>query len=376
MTDDQPPEPDRIEGARHPRDTDKLFGQGAAEAGFLAASASGRLHHAWLITGPRGVGKATLAWRIARFLLTEPAPDEGLFDGSPPPASLDTNREHPVIRRMLAGAEPRLFVLRRAWDDKAKRLRKAITVDETRRLKSFFGLSAADGGRRVVIVDAADEMNISAANAFLKVLEEPPDDAVLLLVSHQPARLLRTIRSRCRELRCASIEPDDMALALSQLGIDEEATAGPLTALSGGSVGAAMSMASEDGAALYAKILSLLDAAPGIDRSAAIALANDAGQRGQTARRDLILDFLDLLLARLARTGAGAPPDMEAASGERAVLIRLAPDGRAGRRWAELQQSLSDRARRGIAVNLDPVSVILDMILKINETAAATIARH
>lgn len=376
MNDETIPDPDGAPGAPHPRETVRLFGQEAAEAAFLAAHGSGRLHHAWLIAGPKGIGKATLAWRIARFLLTEdPAAGEGLFGAPEPPASLDTDPEHPVVRRMRAGSEARLFVLRRGWDDKSKRLRAEITVDETRRLKTFFGMSAADGGRRVVIVDAADEMNVSAANALLKVLEEPPQGAVLLLVAHQPARLLPTIRSRCRELRCAGLGPEDMARALAQAGVEAGGGAAALAALSGGSVGAAVAMAAEDGPALYARIVALLSTLPKIDRAAAVKLADEAGARGREARRDLVVGFLELLLARLARSGAGHAPGIEAAPGEAALFARLAPDGRAGRRWAELQQVLSDRVRHGLAVNLDASGLILDMVLKISETAAAILAR-
>ena len=204
MTDATLPEPDRIDGAPHPRETQALYGQDTAQADFLQAYDSDRLHHGWLITGPKGVGKATLAWQIARFLLaTPPVQDDGLCGTPTPPTSLKIAEEQRVARRMLAGSEPGLFVLRRPYDDKAKRLKAQITVDEVRKLKGFFALSAADGGRRVVIVDAADDMNVNAANAILKLLEEPPDRTTLLLISHQPSRLLPTIRSRCRELRLA-----------------------------------------------------------------------------------------------------------------------------------------------------------------------------
>ncbi|MEO0914127.1 MAG: DNA polymerase III subunit delta', partial [Pseudomonadota bacterium] len=138
MVDEALPEADRLEGAPHPRHTASLYGQGAAEAAFLEAFASDRLHHGWLLTGPRGIGKATLAWRIARLLLEER--DAGLFGG--PPETLAVPPDAPVFRQVAALAEPRLALCRRAWDEKTKRLKTALTVDEVRKLKSFFALSA------------------------------------------------------------------------------------------------------------------------------------------------------------------------------------------------------------------------------------------
>lgn len=376
MSEESIPEPDRVEGFPHPRATRVLFGQDAAEAQFLGAYRSGRLHHAWLLAGPRGIGKATLAWQIAKTLLTEESVSETtLFRDAPPREGLETDPENPVVRRMLAGGEGRLFLLRRGWDEKGGRLRTEITVDETRGLKTFFGMSAADGGRRVVIVDAADEMTQSAANALLKVLEEPPRGAVVLLVSHRPARLLPTIRSRCRTLTCRTLDADAMSSALAQAGLETGAESAALAELSGGSVGAAIGLASEGGPALYARIVTLLGDAPRLDRAGAVKLADEAGARGREARRDLVVRLLETHLARLARRGAGMAPADEAAPGEAAFLARLAPDPAAGRRWADLQQRLSDRARHGIAVNLDASGLILDTVLKINDTAAAILAR-
>ena len=151
------PEPDRISGAPHPRDTLRLIGQSEAENNFLAAFNSNRLHHGWLINGPRGVGKATLAWKIARFLLATPDDDGGMF-AAPPPQNLDIPDSHPVAHRLAALTESRLFLLRRPYDEKAARLKQDITVDEVRKMKSFFALSAADGGRRVAIIDKAGKV--------------------------------------------------------------------------------------------------------------------------------------------------------------------------------------------------------------------------
>lgn len=370
MTDPAIPEPDRVEGAPHPRDTLRLVGQEAAEAAFLEAYGAGRLHHAWLLTGPLGVGKATLAWRIARFLLATPEEPGGLF--AAPPATLDIPAADPVARRIHAGSEGRLFILRRAWDEERKRLKAVITVDEVRRLGSFLHLSAPDGGRRAVIVDPADEMNPQAANALLKMLEEPPGGVTFLLVSHAPSRLLPTIRSRCRELRLATLSPADLSAAIAAAGAeaaDGEATA--LAVLAGGSVGEAIRLANLDGLRTYAAITGLFATLPRMDRPAAIRLAESAAQRGAEERFGLLLVLLDLFLARLARAGALGHPGAEAAPGEAALLSRLAPDAAAGRRWAALHQSLGARARHGRAVNLDPAALILDMVLKIDEAARA-----
>ncbi|MFN3724649.1 MAG: DNA polymerase III subunit delta', partial [Paracoccaceae bacterium] len=211
------PEPDRIEGAPHPRETLRLFGHDDAERAFLSAFTSGRLHHGWLITGPKGVGKATLAWRIARFLLATPPDDGGMF-AAPPPETMDIPADAPVARRMLQLAEPRLFLLRRGPNDKETALSADLRVDEVRKMKSFFALSAADGGRRVAIIDAADDLNTGAANALLKLLEEPPAEVTFLVIAHQPHRLLPTIRSRCRELRLSALPPEPLARALEQAG--------------------------------------------------------------------------------------------------------------------------------------------------------------
>lgn len=366
------PEPDRAEGAPHPRETAEVFGQDTAEREFLDAWRSGKLHHAWLITGPRGVGKATLAWRIARFLLAETPAPAGLFGDAPePPDSLGIPADHPVSRRTAALSESRLCLVRRGWDEKRKRLKSEITVDEARKLKEFLSLSAADGGRRVILIDSVDEMNASAANALLKLLEEPPKRTTLLLVSHQPARLLPTIRSRCRDLRCATLGPDDLAAALAAAGVQTPDDAAALAELSGGSPGAAIEIVNLEGLSLYADIVGVF--AGGFDRTAAIRLSDRA--RPGDPRTALIVRLIETFLARLAAFGAGRAPEAPAAPDEARTLGALSPDMAAARRWATLHETASARARHGLAVNLDPSALILDMILTMNETAEAIRAR-
>lgn len=351
-------EPDRLEGAPHPRETAALHGHTAAEAAFLAASAGGRPPHAWLLTGPRGIGKATLAWRMARWLV---AGDAG--------ASLDMAAGHPVFRQLAALASPQLFLARRPWDDKGERLRTAITVEEVRALKAFFQRSAADGGHRVAIVDAADEMNGSAANALLKILEEPPPAATLVLVNHQPGALLPTIRSRCRALRLSPLGPDDLARALAGAGhAPEPDAAAALATLAAGSAGAALALMAGDGLARYDEIAALLATAP-LDRRRAIALAEAATGRDGAVRYALTLDLLRLALSRLALSGAGAPVTPTSVA-EATLFARLGASPAQGRLWAGLVPEIVARTTHARAVNLDPAQVILDMFLQIDAAAA------
>ena len=344
MSDDRP-EADRAGDAPHPRETPRLLGQGRAEAAFLDAWNTGRLHHGWLLTGPRGVGKATFAWRAARFLLCDPPARAD---------TLDAPEGHPALPRIRALSEPRLLLLRRAWDEKGKRLRRELTVDEVRRLDPFLGLSA--DGRRVVIVDDADAMNRSAANAILKLLEEPPARTTFLMVSHQPARLLPTIRSRCRTLRFGPLPDDALAEAVAQAGGAADPAA---MALAEGSVGAALGLA-EGAQETYAALVALFARAP-MDRAAARRLADAHGGKGGADRLRPTLDALQRLMHRAARAGLLGPPP-EAAPGEAATLARLAPHDVAARALAALAQGLSDRAAHAAAVNVDPAAIVWDQL--------------
>lgn len=365
-----PIEPDRVPGAPHPRETIRIVGQDQAVGGFLDSVASGRLHHAWLLTGPRGTGKATLAWAIARWLLAGNDSATGSESGAGGDLFIDP--DDPVARRIRALSEPRLHLVRRSVDDKTGRLRADIVVDDIRRLLSFFRMTAAEGGRRVAIIDAADEMNTAAANALLKMLEEPPQGAVLLLVSHQPARLLPTIRSRCRELRLAPLSPDAMAEALEPLDVPGDAAR--LAALAGGSVGEALRLAGQDGLDRYGQLVALLTGIPAMDRLRAAAFADAAAGRASDGGDpfDLTMTLIDRFLTRAARAGLMGPPLPEAADGESALLARLSPDANAARHWAAAQATLSARARRGRAVNLDPAALVMDMLLILAQGPGAT----
>lgn len=354
-------EADRHSSAPHPRSATALYGQEAAERAYLDAAATGRLHHAWLVTGPRGVGKATLAWRIARHLIAGGRA-----------ATLDMASGEAVFRQVEALSSPQLFLARRPWDDKAERLKTAITVDEVRALKGFFQLAAADGGRRVAIVDSADDLNGAAANALLKILEEPPAGATLLLVSHRPAGLLPTIRSRCRELRCAPLGPEPLARALAAAGSEAPAD-GRLALLADGSVAAALDLVDGGGIALYEEIVGLLRRLP-IDRRRLGDLADAAAGRAAAARYAMTLDLALRALGRLALAAAGTAP-LPFSPAEAELFAAVATTPAQARLWAALLPRLAARAAHARAVNLDPAQVILDTFLQIDAAAAEARAR-
>src|ERR1700759_2476144 len=243
----EPNDSDRIEGFDHPRETFALVGQDDALRRAARALRSGRPPSAWLITGAPGVGKATLAYRIARYLLAYGATDAG-------PEDLSVPDNHPATRQVAAASHPGLLVLKRAVNPKTGKLMTVLSVDEIRRLADFFGMTSGAGGWRVAIVDTADDMNDNAANALLKMLEEPPSRAMLMLLSNTPGRLLPTIRSRCQRLVLRPLDDATMDQALRQrlpeLSSDERAQ---LIRLSGGSIGAALTLTSGEGRELAAE---------------------------------------------------------------------------------------------------------------------------
>jgi DNA polymerase-3 subunit delta' len=297
---------------RAPRETTVLHGQAEAERALLEAYRGRRFHHAWLIAGPAGIGKATLAYRMARFVLAHPDPRTPAVQRA---TSLQVDADHPVARRIAAQAHGDLLVLERTINEKTNKLRQDIQVDDVRRTITFFGSTAGEGGWRVAIVDAVDELNREGANALLKVLEEPPRRAVLLLVSHSAARVLPTIRSRCRLLALRPLLATEVARAAAT-AIGEDAEAANIkaaAAVADGSVRRALALLDGEALDLRSRITALLEQLPAVDPRALHAL----GDRLYGSDPATLAAFVDTVNAWLsARLSSGEP--------DRARIARVA----------------------------------------------------
>jgi DNA polymerase-3 subunit delta' len=293
-----------------PRQTQVLFGHAEAEQALLDAYRAGRMPHAWLIGGPRGIGKATLGYRMARFVLAHPEPAVPAVQRA---TSLALEGDHPVARRVAAQGHPDLLVVERTVGDNDK-LRTQIAVDDVRRTIGFFGSTAGEGGWRVCIVDAADELNAAGANALLKILEEPPEKALLIVVSHAPGRLLPTIRSRCRRLALRPLSAEDVAWAVSA-AVGREASGPDLeraAAASDGSVARAIELLGGKALDVREKVAALLGKLPAVDPRDLHALGDTLGrdEGSFAAFVDTVRDWLS------ARLSAGEAPGKLAAVAE------------------------------------------------------------
>jgi DNA polymerase-3 subunit delta' len=294
------PESDAFEGAPHPRTAKRLVGHGAAEAEMLNAYRERRLAHAWLIGGREGIGKATLAWGFARFVLVHPDPAARAVREA---HDLSTPADHPAARQLAAMAHPDFALLRREWNSKAKSFFTEIRVDDVRAGLGVFHMSAGFGGWRVAIVDSADDLNRAGANALLKMIEEPPPRSLILIVAHRPGQLPLTIRSRCRRLLLGPLEPLEIVEIIGGLGPPWSAAGADNIAttasLADGSVRETLRRLDPEGQGLGALIDSTVAQLPRADRRAVHKLADAvSGRAAGDAFERLTVALYDWLAAR------------------------------------------------------------------------------
>ena len=333
------PRPDVLDGACHPAEQTKLFGHGAAED-FLARSyRSGKGHHAILIEGPEGIGKATLAFRFANHVLTHPEPadaPERLAD--PSPGSV-------VTRQLAAGASHNLLHLTRPVDEKTGKVKSAITVDEVRKAGKFLAQTSGTGNWRIVIVDPADDLNRNAANAILKILEEPPKRSLFLVLTHAPGKLLPTIRSRCLPLSLSPLGDDDLASAMENLGaLPSGPRAGAVIAAAHGSVSQALKLVNYGGFDILEAFRTIVDAP------------------GEPPRRDVhkLADVLsakdsDIVFGFFCRQASDFVTDAARAAA-------LAGDLARADRLAQLSARLTERLTVAQAYNLDRKQTVIGLL--------------
>ncbi len=352
------PESDRLEDCPHPRETFEFIGQAEAERDILKAYQTNALPQAIILGGPAGIGKATLAWRIARFLL---AHRDWASDDVQSASDLSVAPEHLAARQVAALSHTDLVLLRREMNEKTKKFYSEIRTEDVRGAIHLFQQAAGAGGYRICIIDSAEDLNRSGANALLKTIEEPPPKSLFLIVSHKPDSLLQTIRSRCRRILLKPLAADAVLTILGDLRPDVlPAERQEAAARSQGSLHDALRLLNGQGIAFDKNIRDMLEALPQLDWLAVHALADQiAGRDGLADYETLMITVLDWLAGTLrARAELGD-------SGERFPLNRLAP-------LAEVWEKVAEAARETEVLNLDKRPLVLSIFADLAAAAQAS----
>ncbi len=354
-----------------PRENPDPRGHEEAEKILLDAFLGGRLAHAWLISGPRGIGKATLAYRFARYILAKGGEGAGgLFGDALSADDMYLAPDNPVFMRTASGGHADLKAIERTVNEKTGKLSTEIIVKDVRSIGNFMSLTSAEGGWRVVVIDSADDMNRHAANAVLKVLEEPPARALLVLVSHNPGRLLATIRSRCRKLALQPLPGETVEKLIAEALPDLDAgDASSLAYLADGSPGRALALAAEGGLELYRDMTGLLETLPRLDIPALHAFGARLGKAGAEEAFSTASNLLRWWLARLILSASGAMAADGLSADEKALMGRL---GQAAGldRWFEVWEKINRLLDKTEHANLDRKQVVLNVFLTLENAVS------
>jgi DNA polymerase III subunit delta' len=328
---------------------------------------AGRLPHAIILAGPPGIGKATLAFRLARFLLSQTEEQGGgLFGDVAPPASLRVAPEHSVFKRVAASGHADLVTVEREFDEKKGRLKNDISVESVRRIHPFLRMTAAEGGWRVVIVDSAEYLNTSSQNALLKILEEPPTKTVLILTTSQPGSFLPTIRSRCRMIHMEPLPEKTVSMLLDRRipGLDAEEKA-ILSRMAQGSIGRALQFFQDDGVALYKQLLAVASTMPNLDMVMVHDMAEKLGKWGAEQSYTVATDIIAGWCERQARASARGTPLTDIVPGDAAVFKKIGaqyPQDHFFRAWEKITQLVLQTD----IYNLDKRQAIIGAFLALN----------
>lgn len=329
-----------------PRHSTRLVGHAEAMAQLVGQWQGGKLAHGWLIAGPRGIGKATLAYHFARGLLAGEAPQQ-------------VGEGHPVFRRVAAGSHTDMLVIEPLYDPKKEEYANDISVEQARGLAQFLSLTAGESDWRVVIVDSVDALNVNGANAILKILEEPPPRSIILLVSHNPGRLLPTIRSRCRTLRLNPLSKAEFGSVMRHAAPEVE-NAQALGALTGFSPGVAISLHAAGALELYEELLALAATLPQVDTAALHRFAETVGSGRVHSQWNTLAHVMLMLLERTARLSAGVA--VEAVNEAEAEALNRLARLHGAEVWAAKHQQAAEQFLLAQRLHLDYKQVLIVFI--------------
>tara|TARA_B100000475_G_scaffold178803_1_gene144068 strand:- start:268 stop:1425 length:1158 start_codon:yes stop_codon:yes gene_type:complete len=362
---------DKIAGAPHPMLANEIIGHSSQKLSFLSSFASNRLHQCWLLAGDMGIGKASFAWLIAKFLLTtkyQPA-DLKIDLNETNINSILEPQSGSTLNRIISGSEQRVYIVRRGYNEKRKAFFKNISIEDVRKLQSYCSLSIADGGKRIIIIDTADDLNKSSSNALLKLLEEPPKNTIFLLISHQPNLLLPTIKSRCQKLSFSNLDQTDLGAVLTAIGCKiEPSDEVSLSILSKGSAGAACRLINSNCINLYRDILNIASSLPNLNTNKILQLSQNYFAKAKPSEFEIFIEMMQHFFSRLCKTGVMQKPVLPSVTDNEAKIMKsLCPNLKSARLWSEAANISLAKLNKGYLLNIDIESLILDAFIYLEE---------
>ena len=362
---------DKIAGAPHPMLANEIIGHSSQKLSFLSSFASNRLPQCWLLAGDMGIGKASFAWLIAKFLLTtkyQPA-DLKIHLNETNINSILEPQNGSTLNRIISGSEQRVYIVRRGYNEKRKAFFKNISIEDVRKLQSYCSLSIADGGKRIIIIDTADDLNKSSSNALLKLLEEPPKNTIFLLISHQPNLLLPTIKSRCQKLSFSNLDQTDLGAVLTAIGCKiEPSDEVLLSILSKGSAGAACRLINSNCINLYRDILNIASSLPNLNTNKILQLSQNYFAKAKPSEFEIFIEMMQHFFSRLCKTGVMQKPVLPSVTDTEATIMKsLSPNLKSARLWSEAANISLAKLNKGYLLNIDIESLILDAFIYLEE---------